>query len=61
MLLRKKYCDSICLLNLFQNLFISCLKFLVGMGRKDMHLVKTEDSSSVNVWSEWLCIMFFFN
>ena len=30
MLLWKKYCVSMRVLNLFQDLFISCLKFLVG-------------------------------
>ena len=54
----KKYCVSMRVLNLFQDLFVSCLKLLVGVGTKDKPLVRTENSSSVNVWSEKLCIMF---
>ena len=52
MLLRKKYA-----LNLLLDLFISCLKVLVRVGTKNKPLRRTENSSSVNVWSERLCIM----
>ena len=45
----KKVCVSVCVLNLFQHLFVSFLKVLVGVGRKDKPLVRTENSSSVNV------------
>ena len=58
MLLRQKCCVSMCVLNLFHNLFISCLKVLVGVGTKDKPLVGTENSSLVNVSSERLCILF---
>ena len=54
----KQYCVSMQVLNLFQDLFVSSLKVFVGMGRKDKSLVKTDNSSSVNMWSEKLCIMF---
>ena len=46
-------------LKLFEDLFISCLEVLVGLGTKEKLLVRTENSSSVNVWLERLCIMFF--
>ena len=52
----KKYCVSIRVLNLFQDLFVSYLKVLVGVGTKNNSLVRTENSSSVNVWSGMLCI-----
>ena len=58
MLLRKKYCFSMRVLNLFQDLLISCLKILVGLETKDKSLLRTKNSSSVNVWLERLCIMF---
>ena len=45
MMLRKKFCFSVCVLNLFHDLFISCLKVLVGMGIEDKPLVETENSS----------------
>ena len=45
----KKYCVSMQVLNLFQDLFVSSLKVFVGMGRKDKSLVKTDNSSSVNM------------
>ena len=45
-------------MNLFQDLFVSCLKLLVGARTKEKPLVRTENSSSVNVWLERLCIMF---
>ena len=51
-----KYCVSIRVLNLFQDLFVSYLKVLVGVGTKNNSLVRTENSSSVNVWSGMLCI-----
>ena len=57
-LLRKKYCVTMRVLNLSQDLFVSCLKVLVGVGTKDKHLVRTEISSSVNVWSESLRTIF---
>ena len=57
MLLRKKYCVNMRVLNLFQDSVISCLKVLVGLGTKDKLLVRTENSSSVNV-SEKFFIMF---
>ena len=37
---------------------MSFLKVLVGVVAKDKPLVRTHDSSSVNVRSERLCIMF---
>ena len=46
-------------LKLFEDLFISCLEVLVRLGTKEKLLVRTENSSSVNVWLERLCIMFF--
>ena len=49
---------SVRVLNLFQDLFVSCLKLLVGARTKEKPLVRTENSSSVNVWLERLCIMF---
>ena len=54
----KKYCFSICILNLFQGLFFSCLKVLVLAGTKDEPLVKTVNSSSVKVQLERSSIMF---
>ena len=39
MLLRKKYCFSMQVLNLFQDLFVSCLKVFAGVGTKDKPLV----------------------
>ena len=58
MLLRKKYCVSMRVLNLFQDLFVSCLKVFVGVGTKNKTLVRTDNSSSVNMQSEKVCIMF---
>ena len=49
MLLRKKYCVSMQVLNLFQDLFVSCLKILVGVGTEDKALVRTDNSLSVNM------------
>ena len=37
-------------LNFFQDLFISCLKVLVGAGTKNKPLMKTGNSSSLKVW-----------
>ena len=34
MLFRKKYCVSMRVLNLFQDLFVSCLKVLVGVEQR---------------------------
>ena len=48
----KKYCVSMCVLNLFQDLFTSCLKVFVGMGTKDNSLMRTENSSSLVLWEE---------
>ena len=48
-----------CVLNLFQDSFVSCLKVLVGVGTKDKPLVRAANSSSVKVGSERLCVMFF--
>ena len=59
MLLRKKYSVSMRVLNLLQDFFVSCLNVLVVLGTKDKRLVRTENSSSVNAWSERLCIIFF--
>ena len=42
-----------CVLQLLQDLFISQLKVLVGVGTKHKALVRTENSS-VKVWSERL-------
>ena len=46
-----------CVLNLSQHLIVSFLKVLVVVGTKDKPLVRTKDSSSVNV-DQRLCIMF---
>ena len=45
-------------LNLFQDLFICCLKILVWMETKDKLLVRTGNSSSVIVWLERLFVMY---
>ena len=45
-------------LNLLEDLFVSCLKVLAGVGANEKPLVRTDNSSSVNIWSERLCIMF---
>ena len=52
MLLQKKYCVNMRILNLFQDLLVSGLEGLVGggWGTKDKPLVSTQNSSqSVNV------------
>ena len=41
MLLQKKYCVSMRVLNLLQDLFISCLKVFVEVGTKDKTFVRT--------------------
>ena len=43
MLLQKRCCISMSVRNLFQDLFISGLKVLVGVGTKDKPLVRTEN------------------
>ena len=48
-LLRKKYCVSMRVLNSLQHLYVFCLKVLVEVGTNDKPLLRTEDSSSVNV------------
>ena len=55
--MNKIYCASLCVLNVSQDLFVSFLKVLVWLGTKDKPLVRIENSSSVNVWLERLCIM----
>ena len=40
---------SMRVLNLFEDLFVSCLNVLLRMGTKDSPLVRTDNSSSVNV------------
>ena len=55
--MNKIYCASMCVLNVSQDLFVSFLKVLVWLGTKDKPLVRIENSSSVNVWLERLCIM----
>ena len=45
----KKYCVSMQVLNLFQDLFVSCLKVLVRVGTKGKPLMRNEYASSVNV------------
>ena len=52
MLLRKKYYVNMRVLNSFQHLLVSFLKVLVRVGTKDKPLVKTENSSWVNVCLE---------
>ena len=47
-----KRCTERCVLQLYQ----SSSKVSVGIGTKDKPLVRTENSSSVNVWSGMLCI-----
>ena len=54
----KKYCISQQVLNLFQDLFVSCLKIFVGVGTQDKPLVRTNNSSSVNMRSE-SCVLCF--
>ena len=49
MLLEKKYCVSMRVLNLLQDLFVPYLNVFVGMGTKDKPLVRTDNSSSVNM------------
>ena len=49
MLLRKKYCVSMRVLNSFQHLYVFFLKVLVEVGTNDKPLLRTKDSSSVNV------------
>ena len=56
MLLQKKT-FSMRVLSLLQDLFISCLKVLVGLRTRDKPLLRTENSFLV-VWSERLCTMF---
>ena len=46
------------ILNLFQDLFISFLKVLVGVQTKDKPAVRIDDPSSVNLWSDKLYIIF---
>ena len=46
---KKKYCVSMRVLNLFQYIFVSCLKVFVGVGTKDKPLVRTDNSSSANM------------
>ena len=46
---KKKNCVSMRVLNLFQDLFVPCLKVFVRMGTKDKPLVRTDNSSSVNM------------
>ena len=48
-------------LNLFQDLFVSCLKVFVGVRTKDKLSVRTDNLSSVNMWSQRFCIMFLFH
>lgn len=48
----KNYCVSMCVLNLCEDLFASCLKVFVGMGTKDNSLIRTENSSSLVLWEE---------
>ena len=48
---------SMRVLSLLQDLFISCLKVLVGLRTRDKPLLRTENSFLV-VWSERLCTMF---
>ena len=47
-------------LNLFQDLFVSCFKVFGEGGTLILYkpLVRTDNSSSVNKWSERLCTMF---
>ena len=54
----KKYCVSMRVLNLFQDLLVSWLEVFMGVGTKDKRLVRTDNSSSANMWSERMCIVF---
>ena len=45
----EKCCVSMYVLSSFQHFYVVCLKVLVGVGTKDKPLVRTENSSSVNV------------
>ena len=49
MLMRKKYCISMRVLSLFQDLFVSCLNVIVGVGTKDKPLVRTDSPFSVDM------------
>ena len=49
MLLQKGYCFNMSILKLLQDLFVSYLKVLVGVGTKDKHLVRIENFASVKV------------
>ena len=40
---KKKYCVSMRVLNLFQDLFVPCLNVFVGMRTKDKPLVRTDN------------------
>ena len=46
---KKKHCVGMCVLNVFQDLFVSCLKVLVSVGTKYKSLLRTDKSFSVNV------------
>ena len=46
-------------LNLFQDLLVSWLEVFMGVGTKDKRLVRTDNSSSANMGSERMCIVFF--
>ena len=48
-LLQKKYCVSMRVLNSLQHLYVFCLKVLVEVGTNEKPLLRTEDSPSVNV------------
>ena len=47
MLLRERYCFNVHILNLLQDLFISCMRALAGLRTKDKPLVRSENSVSV--------------
>ena len=49
MLLQQKCCVSMRVLNLLQDLFVFCLKVLVGVGTENKPLVRTDNSSSFNM------------
>ena len=54
----KKYCVSQQVLNLFQDLFVSCLKIFVGVGTQDKPLVRTNNSSQL-ICDQKSCVLCF--
>ena len=49
MIVAKKLLCYMRVLNLLEDLFVSCLKVLAGVGANEKPLVRTDNSSSVNI------------